>query len=218
MWKSPDIEPLVGRLEVESREIYAHREALAAIVGPRPGAVVADVGAGSGFMALLFARQVGPTGKVIAVDINPKLLELISARAKKENLSNLQTVLAKDDSSELPPNSVDLVFICDTYHHFEFPQRTMESIHRALRPGGQLVVVEFRRVPGTSPEWLLEHVRAGEEVFTKEILDAGFELTNVHNAPFLKENYILRFRKVEKRVSLWAPPQELVNRAVAAML
>jgi len=197
-WKSPNVEPLVEMLESESREIYHQRENLAALVGPPPGTAIADVGAGSGFMTELFAGLVGPAGKVYAVDINPKLLERIAEHARAKGVKNIETVLARDDSAELPPNSVDLVFICDTYHHFEFPARTMASIHRALRPGGQLVLVDFRRISGVSAAWMFDHVRAGQEVFTREILDAGFELANVHDVPYFKENYVLRFRKVEK--------------------
>ncbi|MHA1944165.1 MAG: class I SAM-dependent methyltransferase, partial [Candidatus Thorarchaeota archaeon] len=104
------------------------------------------------------------------------------------------TVLGQDDSIELPPNSVDTVFICDTYHHFEFPQRILRTIHRALRPGGEIVLVDFRRAPG-SPEWLLNHVRAGEETFVSEITAAGFQLVNDHDVSFLTDNYVLRFRK-----------------------
>ncbi len=197
-WKSDNIEPLVGMLETESREIFHERENLAGIVGVRPGSAVADVGAGSGFMTLLFARQAGPSGKVYAVDINAKLLERVQSLARQQGLANVQSVLAKDDSAELPPNSVDLVFICDTYHHFEYPLSTLRSLHRALRPGGQMVIVDFKREPGVTSERMMEHVRAGEEVFTREITSAGFELTNIHNAAWLKENYILRFRKLEK--------------------
>jgi SAM-dependent methyltransferase len=194
-WKSPNVEPLVATLESESREIYAQREALAAIVGPRPGAAIADVGAGSGFMVEEFARRVGANGKVYAVDINAKLLERIAQRAQKDGLKNIQTVLTKENSVDLPANSVDIVFVCDTYHHFEYPQASLAGIHRALRPGGQLVIVEFKREPGVSAAWLLDHVRAGEAEFTREIEAAGFELTNVHTPPFLKDNYVLRFRK-----------------------
>jgi predicted methyltransferase len=195
-WKTDKIEPLVQMLESESREIFHEREHLAGIVGVRPGSAVADVGAGSGFMTLLFAKQVGPSGRIFAVDINQTLLDSILARAKKEGISNIQPIVAKDDSAELAPNSVDLVFICDTYHHFEFPESTMRSIHRALRPGGQLVIVDFKRIPGVTAERMLEHVRAGEDVFTREITSFGFELTNVHAPPWLKENYILRFRRI----------------------
>jgi precorrin-6B methylase 2 len=194
-WKSPNIEPLVATLENENREIYAQRVLLAAIVGPKPGAVVADVGAGSGFMAEEFARRVGPSGKVYAVDINAKILELIAQRAAKDGLQNIQTVLTREDSVDLPSNSVDLVFVCDTYHHFEYPKQSLAGIYHALRPGGELVVVEFKREPGHSPAWILEHVSKGQLEVIKEIEAAGFVLTNDHTSPLLRDNYVLRFRK-----------------------
>ena len=197
-WRSADIQPLVETLETESREIYHEREALARLVDAKPGMAVADIGSGSGFMTELFAKMVGASGRVYAVDINPKLLEHIRQRASQDGLKNIQTVLDHDTSTELPANSVDLVFLCDTYHHFEYPKAMLASIYKALRPGGQAVLVEFHRVPGKSPEWMLEHVRAGQEVFTKEFVDAGFAFEKELDAPFFKENYVLRFRKAEK--------------------
>lgn len=93
-------------------------------------------------------------------------------------------------------NSVDLVFICDVYHHFEYPQSSLASIHGALRQHGEIVMVEFRRLSGKSSDWILNHVRAGQEVFTAEIEAAGFKKVQESNS--LKDNYILRFRKVGK--------------------
>ncbi len=194
-WKSTDIEPLIATLESESREIYVNRDLLAAVAGPKPGSVVADIGAGSGFMVELFSRLVGPTGKVYAVDINPALMELVTSRAEHRGITNIEAVVCSEKSVKLPPNSVDMMFICDTYHHFEYPRNTMRSIHEALRRGGQIVLVDFHRIPGVSREFILEHVRAGKELFTREIIDSGFELINIHDVPFLEENYVLRFRK-----------------------
>lgn len=198
-WRSADIKPLVETLETESREIYHEREALARLVDPKPGMAVADIGAGSGFMTELFAKMVGVSGRVYAVDINPKLLEHIARRASLAGVNNIQTVRNHDTSTELPAHSVDLVFLCDTYHHFEYPKAMLASMHKALRPGGQVMLVEFHRVAGKSSEWILEHVRAGQDVFIKEFMDAGFELVTQHESPVFKENYILRFRKAEAR-------------------
>ena len=97
------------------------------------------------------------------------------------------------DNARLPPDSVDLIFICDTYHHFEFPQRTMQSIHRALRAGGSLIVIDFQRIEGVSSEWTLNHVRAGKETVINEIEQSGFELVDAPE--IMQENYFLRFRK-----------------------
>ncbi len=197
-WKSTDIAPLVASLEDEGREIYSQREALAALTGPRKGSVVADIGAGSGFMSEIFARLVGPEGKVYAVDINAGLMEHLARDAKEKGIANLETVVCGERSVNLPAESVDLMFICDTYHHFEYPKSTMQSIYEAIRPGGEIVLVDFYRIEGTTPAWLMEHVRAGEEVFTQEIVDGGFELINQHYPANLPQNYVLRFRKVGK--------------------
>ena len=181
------------RFEREGREIFDQRERIADTAGLRPGLHVADIGAGSGLFTLLFAARVGPQGRVVAVDIVPGFLDQIRQRAAAAGLGNVRTVLATERSAELAPKSIDLAFLCDTYHHFEYPQSTLASIHRALKPGGELVLVDFKRVPGVSSEWTLNHVRAGEEVFTAEIEAAGFTKTGA--AGFLKDNYLVRFRK-----------------------
>lgn len=196
-WKSEKIDPLIDTLEAESREIYAHRAELADLVGPQKGQAIADIGAGSGFMALLFAERVGPTGTVYAVDINPKMMENVAKVAKKQGLKQLKTVTCTDKSTELPPQSVDLVFICDTYHHFEYPNTVLASIHQALKPGGQIVLVDFKRDDSAEP-WIFNHVRAGKEGFSKEIEANGFKRVKEEKPAYLKENYFLRFVKTEK--------------------
>jgi ubiquinone/menaquinone biosynthesis C-methylase UbiE len=194
-WKSSDIDPLIETLESATRDIFIHRNQLAKLVNPSAGTVMADVGAGSGFMVEEFARMVGSGGMVYAVDINLKLLEQIEQRAQQQGLENVRTVLATDDSSRLAPLSIDLAFICDTYHHFEYPKTTMQTIYEALKPGGELVVIEFNRIPGESPDWVLEHVRGGKETFTREIVETGFHFVREYDASFVPRNYILRFKK-----------------------
>lgn len=184
----------VERFEREGREIYDRREAIVAAARLQPGMVVADIGAGTGLFTPYFSRAVGPKGKVMAVDIVPAFLDRIRQRATAEGLANVQTVLCTDRSVELPPNSIDFAFICDVYHHFEYPHSSMTSLHRALRAGGELLLVDFKRVPGKSSDWVLDHVRAGQDVFTAEIHAAGFE--QVEERDILKDNYVVRFRKV----------------------
>ena len=190
-----NVERWVQSFERESREIYAQREKILAALPLKPGMRVADVGAGSGLFTVLFAHAVGPRGKVYAVDIAPAFLRHIEARAREAGLKQIQTVQATERSAQLPANSVDLVFICDTYHHFEYPQSTLASLRRALRSQGQLVVIDFHRLPGKSPEWTLNHVRAGQEVFAREIEAAGFHRLPDPPQEFLQENYLMRFVK-----------------------
>lgn len=194
-FKKPDLTKYKGTFEGESREIYRSREAILAACQIQKGEIIADVGAGTGLFTRLMAVKTGPTGKVLAVDISKDFLDHVAKSAKDTNLTNIETILADEKSSNLTPDSVDLVFICDTYHHFEFPQKTLEGIHKALRKGGRLVVIDFERIEGKSKEWTLKHVRAGREVFQKEIEQAGFELQESKKPEGLEENYFLYFAK-----------------------
>jgi ubiquinone/menaquinone biosynthesis C-methylase UbiE len=160
-----------------------------------PGERVADVGAGTGFYSRLFAKTTGWDGWVYSVDISPNFLQHIATRATADGIENLTTVLGTDVSIRLPPESVDLVFICDTYHHFESPTQSLSSIYRALKPGGRLVLIDFERIPGSTREFLMGHVRAGKEVFQSEVLAAGFEFTDEITVDAFEENYLLRFTK-----------------------
>jgi ubiquinone/menaquinone biosynthesis C-methylase UbiE len=184
----------VERFEREGREIYDLRERIVASARPRRGAAVADIGAGTGLFVPLLSEAVGAGGKVYAVDIVPAFLDHIRRRSQESGLRNVTTVLGTERSVELPEHAIDLAFVCDVYHHFEYPQDSLASIRRALRPGGQLFLVEFKRIPGQSPDWILNHVRAGEEVVTAEIEAAGFR--RVERFDFLQDNYVLRFRKI----------------------
>lgn len=190
-----DPQKFVERFETESREIFTERTAIVAMVGLKPGQSMADIGAGTGLFTLPFAEAVGPKGRVYAVDIAPAFVERIEQLAAERGVRNVEGVVCAEDDARLPRNSIDVAFVCDTYHHFEYPAQTLASIHRALRKGGELVVVEFHRIEGVSREWCMSHVRAGQEVFVAEILAAGFEQLAQDQLPGLKENYVVRFRK-----------------------
>lgn len=196
-FEDPDVKDFIGKFEIESREVYTKRKEIVAACKLKPGMTIADVGAGTGLFTRLFAAEVGEKGKVYAVDIAPKFIEHIKQTCDKAGIKNVQGVVCKQDSVELPENSLEFVFICDTYHHFEFPFRTMASIHRALRPGGQLVVVDFQRIPGKSREWVLNHVRAGEKTVVGEIVSSGFK--KIGEEKILNENYLVRFERVEAK-------------------
>ena len=122
-------------------------------------------------------------------------LKHIVARAEQEEQKNITAILSPENSVSLPPNSVDVAFICDTYHHFEFPRGTMKSLIRSLKRGGTVVVIDFERIEGVTRDWLFGHVRAGKQVFRKEIEDAGLTFVEELKIDGFKENYFLRFRK-----------------------
>lgn len=194
---NPDVGHFIERFETESREIYRCRGQILADLRLRPGMEVADIGAGTGLFTILFGKAVGKDGRVYAVDIAPEFLTYIEQRARVAQLDNVTTVLCPEDSVNLPEGSIDLAFVCDTYHHFAYPERSLASIHRALRPGGELIIIEFERIEGESSAWTLEHVRAGRETFVAEIEAAGFALVgDAATAPCLSENYFLRFTRV----------------------
>lgn len=191
----PNVPEFVHRFETEGRDAYDNREKIVKACGVKPGMAVADIGAGTGLFTRMFSPLVGPQGKVYAVDITEEFVSHIEKDAKQQKLENIAGVVCKPDSVELPAESIDLAFICDTYHHFEFPTRTMRSLHKALKPGGQVVLVDYHRIEGVSSDWILGHLRAGQEVFTREIVTAGFRQID-ERKDLLKESYFVRFEKV----------------------
>lgn len=192
-YSNPDVRQWRGVFERDGREIWDRRDDIIRHLRLRPGQVVADVGAGTGFFTALMAREVHPGGRVYAVDIAQNFVDASVQRARDLGLDNVVGVVNDQASVGLEPDSVDLVFISDTYHHFEYPQSTLRSIHDALRPGGEMVVIDFIRIPGISSPWVLGHVRAGEAEVTAEIEAAGFELRE--RLGFMQTQYYLRFRR-----------------------
>jgi ubiquinone/menaquinone biosynthesis C-methylase UbiE len=146
---------------------------------------------------MLFARAVGSYGTVYAVDISESFIADIERRAAEYRVENVETIVNDQKDTGLPADSIDLVFVCDTYHHFEYPRSMLGSIARALKEDGELVVIDFRRIQGVSSPWVMSHVRANGEEVTKEVLEAGFEL--VEELDLLRENYVLRFRKASSQ-------------------
>ncbi|EIC22487.1 class I SAM-dependent methyltransferase [Thiorhodovibrio frisius] len=178
--------------ERDGRELYDQRRTILKALALKPGQAVADVGAGSGLFSLLFAQSVGPTGRVYAVDISEPFTRAIAERAAQAGLDQLVTVTNDQHSLGLADDSVDLIFTADTYHHFEFPQAMLEAMRRALRPGGSLVIIDFRTDPRIASAWVQGHVRAGREQVIAEVESAGFQLEQEFD--LLKRNFFLRFR------------------------
>jgi ubiquinone/menaquinone biosynthesis C-methylase UbiE len=192
-YRNPDYEKWRQGFETESREVYQQRHAIVAAARAQPGMAVADVGAGTGLFTRLFATQVGAEGRVYAVDIARAFIEGNLRRAREAGHHNVIGIESTQHDTRLPADAIDLVFICDAYHHFEQPQAMLASIRRALRPGGTLVLIDFERIPGVSPDWILKHVRAGKDGFRAEIEAAGFRF--VEEAQLMRENYFLRFAR-----------------------
>ncbi len=190
-----DVDHYVDVFEGESREIAVQRHEIFDLLELRDGMSVGDIGAGTGLFLEPMANAVGPEGAVYPVEISTKFVEHLRARAEEMKLPWIEPVLCDERSVCLPPESIDVAFVCDTYHHFEYPESTLASIRAALRPGGRLVIVDFERIPGESNKWLLEHVRLGKEGVIAEIEEAGFALEDEPEVAGLEENYVLRFRR-----------------------
>ncbi len=197
-FRKPNVKNFIAKFESEDREIYAKRLEIVKALDLNEGEGVADVGAGTGLFTRLFAEKVGPKGKVYAVDVAAPFLKHIADDAKKSGQTQVVTVLGAQDSIKVPPGSVDLVFLSDVYHHIEKPREVLASIHAALRPGGRLVVIDFDRVEGKSSSFVLKHIRASQKVFRGEIEEAGFAHEPTPNAPKLRENFFLKFRRVDR--------------------
>jgi predicted methyltransferase len=194
-FQDTDVQNWIDIFERPGREIYDQRAVILGALGIQAGMKIADIGAGTGLFTRLLARATGKTGIVYAVDISAPFIDNIKRMRKELGLLNIVAINNTPKSTGLANRSIDLAFICDTYHHFEFPRDTLASVHTALRNNGQLVIIDFKKVPGISSDWVMRHVRADQQSVVREIESAGFKL--VEQIDLLQYNYFLRFRKIQ---------------------
>jgi ubiquinone/menaquinone biosynthesis C-methylase UbiE len=156
--QAPGVHPISGRvyaqvmgyqgapwLDREERDIEeAPDEALDAL-GLKAGWTVADVGAGSGYMTVRMARRVGPKGRVYGQDIQPQMIDLLTKRLARDRITNVTPLLGLPDDPKLPEGAIDLILLVDVYHEFSEPQKMLRGLRAALKPGGQLVLLEYRK-------------------------------------------------------------------------
>jgi ubiquinone/menaquinone biosynthesis C-methylase UbiE len=164
-------------LERREREKEENPEAALDAIGIKPGMVVADVGAGSGYMTLRLAKRVGPTGKVYANDIQPEMLRLLKENADKAKLTNIQTVLGTGSDPKLPLGELDLIILVDVYHELSQPQKMLQKMRDALKPDGRLVLLEYRKEDPSIPI-RPEHKMSVQEVKIETEAE-GFHLDKV---------------------------------------
>jgi ubiquinone/menaquinone biosynthesis C-methylase UbiE len=137
-----------------------------------PGQTVADLGAGSGYYSFRIAPLVGPTGKVLAIDIQPAMLEAITRRASRERVANVVTVRASARDPNLARGSVDLLFMVDVYHELEYPYEVMTKVRAALKPGGRVALIEYR---AEDPQVAIKPLhKMSERQVRREMEAAGF--------------------------------------------
>ena len=184
-----DPQAYIAMLEDPARDAYQKPdEVVTALALPR-GAVVADIGAGSGYFAVRLARAVGDSGEVLAVDISPDMILHLNRRLRDAGLRNVRTVLSAPDDPLLADASVDLFFICDTWHHVDERLKYLGLMKRMLRPGGRIAIVDFHKRPLSFGPPL--EMKIAREDAIKEMEGAGLRLAAEHT--FLPHQYFLVF-------------------------
>jgi SAM-dependent methyltransferase len=187
-FQQPGVQPLTGRhiagvcgagpcatwLERPEREQEENPEGALDALNLKPGMVVADVGAGTGYMSLKLARRVGAGGKVYAEDVQPEMLRSVRANAAKSGFKNIETIQGTYTDPKLPVGQMDLVLLVDVYHEFSEPQKMLRGIRDSLKPDGRLVLLEYRKEDPSIPI-LEEHKMSVAEVRT-ELEAEGFKL------------------------------------------
>ena len=143
----------------------------------KEGMVVADIGAGSGYYTSRMSKRVGPTGRVYATDIQPGMIELLDRRVKAEGLSNVTTILGDMEDPRLPPRAIDLAIMVDVYHELQQPQLFLQRLKEAFKPGGRLVLLEFRKEDPKIP--ILEVHKMSVAEVKAELEAEGFVLDKV---------------------------------------
>lgn len=128
----------------ETREQEEQPEAMLDALKIPAGATVADVGAGVGYTSLRLAKRVGPTGTVYATDVQPEMIQMLRENARLADARNIKPILCTPKDTKLPEGKVDLAIMVDVYHECSYPEETLQGIRKALKPGGRLVLVEFR--------------------------------------------------------------------------
>jgi ubiquinone/menaquinone biosynthesis C-methylase UbiE len=195
---TPDgLEAAMSAFEEDDRETWQHSAEILAALALEPGMTVADVGAGTGYFTRQIAPMIEPGGVVLAVDIIPEFLEDLERRVQEAGLTNIETVLSRPDDPMLPPDSVDLIFISDTYHHFDQPVAMLEGMRDALRAGGRMAIVDWERMPNPIFErdgldWE-SHISVGSEDVIAQATQHGFRLLKQHD--FLEWQYFLVFER-----------------------
>jgi len=180
-----------GWLERPSRQRAERTDLLIENLPLQSGDVAVDLGAGTGYFSLPMADRVAPGGRVIAVDIQPEMLAIIRDRLDENEIGNVDTVLADEKDPGLSPGTVDLVLLVDAYHEFAWPHEVMTGVYGALKPGGRVVLVEYR---GEDPSVPIKPLHKMTEDQAIDEMDA-VGLRHVETLDFLPQQHFMVFQR-----------------------
>lgn len=184
-----DTKAYIASLEDPQRDAYQKPHEVVTALDLKDGEVIADVGAGAGYFSLRFANHVGERGRVYAVDISPDMIRHLNRRIRDLNLRNVVTVLAEPDDPLLPDGSIDRFFLCNTWHHIDGQSRYLALMKRILKPGGQVVMIDFQKkeLPVGPPV----EMKIAREDLIRQMETNGFRLVKEHK--LLPYQYFLIF-------------------------
>lgn len=180
-------------LERDEREEEERLTLLVRSLKLKDGDVVADIGAGSGVISLLMAEQVLPSGTIMAVDVQDEMLDRLKQRATKAGYTNIKTIKGSQKSPNLKPESIDLALMVDVYHEFEFPYEMMQALSKAMKPGGRVVLVEYRKEDPTVPIKLVHKMTEAQA--KKEVEQPELNLKWTETIGVLPRQHIIVFTK-----------------------
>lgn len=184
-----DPKSYIGALEDPQRDTYQKPHEVLTALKIKPGEVIADIGAGSGYFSFRLAHFVGDKGKVYAVDVSPDMVRHVNRRIRETKATNVVTILADNDDPLLPDQSVNRFFICDVWHHIENQTKYLSLMKKMLKPGGEIVLIDFQKkeLPIGPPM----QMKVSREVLIKQMETNGFRLIKEHT--FLPYQYFLVF-------------------------
>ncbi|GAB4183328.1 MAG: hypothetical protein Fur006_20130 [Coleofasciculaceae cyanobacterium] len=185
-------------LERPSRAVTEQPQQVLEALNLKPTDVVADIGAGTGYFSFRISPLV-PEGKVLAVDIQPEMLDIIDFLKKENNITNVESILGSVTNPNLPQESVDLVLMVDAYHEFDYPKEMMEQIVRSLKPDGRVVLVEYRKENPLIPIKALH--KMSQKQARKEMAAVGLQWLETKN--FLPQQHVMIFQKPNLKIGNW---------------
>ncbi len=184
-----DPQAYIAMLEDPERDAYQKPDEVVRALQLRKGESVADIGAGSGYFSFRMASEVGPGGRVYAIDVQPEMVVHLNERIRDSGLSNVVSVLSRPNDPLLADSSVDRFFICDTWHHIPDQTDYLALLRRMLKPGGQIVMIDFKKeeLPFGPPTAM----KIAREDLIAQMEESGFRVAKEHT--FLPYQYFLVF-------------------------